>query len=77
MKRPLRIESVSPKGRRGLSLRIVDRDGDVVLGGFGYFYEETLRTLVSAANAVSASDQRLALAQLEWSDFAKKNRSKR
>lgn len=70
MKRPLRVESVKSK-RGNLSIRLVDANDEIVLDGFGYFQEKTLRTLAAAVNAVKASDQRLMLKQLEWSDFAK------
>lgn len=71
-KRPLRIESVRSKRGR-LSLQIVNREGEVVLSGFGYFYEGILRTIVAAVNGCKASDQRLAMTVLEPTEYAKES----
>lgn len=72
-KRPLRIESIHPKGRSGLSIQVVDATGKVMLSGFGYFYEDTLRELVAAYNGITRSDHTKGLKKLELTEFAKEH----
>lgn len=53
---PWTIERIEPKGRSGLHLNIVDANGEYVLGGFGYFQEETLQRICDGVNTTESTD---------------------